>query len=187
MSDAKPGLLARFWPFLVFLALASLLAVGVKMSGRENREAIPSPLIGRPAPSFELYSLHEPERLVAVEELRGAPFLLNVWGSWCPACRDEHPYIEQIARTGKLRVVGLNWNDERADALRWLQQFGDPYALIVVDEGSQTAIDWGVVAAPETFLVDAEGIVRWKHTGPLFPRHIENDLKPILRTLGVEL
>lgn len=179
--------ISRLWPFLVFLALGALLFAGVLMSGRENREAIPSPLIGKPAPGFALHLLHQPERVVTMEQLRGEPFLLNVWGSWCPACRDEHPYIEALARSGKIRVVGFNWKDERQDALRWLQQFGDPYHLIVVDEEGGTAIDWGVYGAPETFLVDAEGVVRWKHIGPITPAVIESQLKPRLAELGVAL
>lgn len=178
---------SRLWPFLVFLALGALLFAGVLMSGRENREAIPSPLIGKPAPGFALHLLHQPERMATMDELRGEPFLLNVWGSWCPACRDEHPYIEQLGRSGKIRLVGFNWKDERQDALRWLQQFGDPYHLIVVDEEGGTAIDWGVYGAPETFLVDAEGIVRWKYIGPITPGVIESQLKPRLAELGVAL
>lgn len=177
----------RLLPLLLSLALLVLLFVGVMISGRENREALPSPLIGQPGPAFVLPALYEPERSVALEELRGAPFLLNVWGSWCPGCRDEHPYIEQLASSGKLRVVGFNWKDERDDALRWLQQFGDPYHLIVVDLEGSAAIDWGVYGAPETYLVDAEGIIRWKYIGPITPRVIETQLKPQLTRLGVSL
>jgi cytochrome c biogenesis protein CcmG, thiol:disulfide interchange protein DsbE len=143
--------------------------------------------VGKPAPDFVLPTLHEPGRQVALGDLRGAPFLLNVWGSWCPACRDEHPVIAQLARSGALRVVGFNWRDERPEAIRWLQQFGDPYHLIVVDEVGQTAIDWGVYGAPETFLVDASGIIRWKHVGPLTPAVVENGLRPRLAELGVRL
>lgn len=182
---SSPLSIGRLWPFLVFLALAALLFAGVLMSGRGNREAIPSPFIGKPAPGFALASLHEPGRIVSSDELRGAPYLLNVWGSWCPACRDEHPYIEQLGRSGRIRLVGFNWKDEREDALRWLQQFGDPYHLIVVDREGGTAIDWGVYGAPETFLVDAEGIVRWKYVGPITPRVIEDELAPKLAELGV--
>lgn len=177
----------RLLPLLLSLALLGLLFVGVMISGRENREALPSPLIGQPGPAFVLPTLHEPGRTIALEDLRGAPFLLNVWGSWCPGCRDEHAYITQLASSGKLRVVGFNWKDERDDALRWLQQFGDPYHLIVVDQEGSTAIDWGVYGAPETYLVDAEGIIRWKYIGPITPRVIETQLKPQLIRLGVSL
>lgn len=177
----------RLLPFLVFLALAALLLAGVLMSGRENREAIASPLVGKPAPDFALPMLHEPERQVALSDLRGAPFLLNVWGSWCPACRDEHAVITDIAERNRIRVVGFNWRDERDEALRWLRQFGDSYHLIVVDEVGQTAIEWGVYGAPETFLVDAEGVIRWKYVGPLTPTVVENELRPRLAELGVTL
>ena len=180
-------MISRLWPFFLFMMLAVLLAVGVSMSGRENREAIASPLIGKPAPDFALPTLYEPDRTVALAELRGAPFLLNVWGSWCPACRDEHPYIEQLAANGKIKVIGFNWKDERDDAIRWLAQFGDPYHLIVVDLPGKVAIDWGVYGAPETFLVDAEGIVRWKYVGPIMPHVIDTELAPQLARLGVTL
>lgn len=176
-------MMARLAPLLAFVVLALLLLAGVRMSGRENRDAIPSPLIGKPAPDFTLPTLYQPDRSVSLTELRGEPFLLNVWGSWCPACRDEHPHIERLAADGVVKVVGFNWKDERQDAIRWLAQFGDPYHLIVVDLPGKTAIDWGVYGAPESFLVDADGIIRWKYVGPLHPAAIERELLPALRKL----
>ena len=169
----------------VFLALLGLLFYGVLVSDRADREALPSPLIGKPAPEFSLPVLHEPGRLVSSQDLRGQPYLLNVWGSWCPACRVEHPVLTRFAETQRLRVIGSNWKDEHADAMRWLEQFGNPYWLVLVDYDGRKAIDWGIYGAPETFLVDAEGVVRWKHVGPVDDAIIANDLLPALDALGV--
>jgi cytochrome c biogenesis protein CcmG/thiol:disulfide interchange protein DsbE len=170
---------------LVFVSLIGLLLYGVLVSDREDRDALPSPLIGKPAPEFSLPLLHEPGRLVTSQELRGAPYLLNVWGSWCPACRDEHAPLTRFAETRRVRVIGYNWKDEHADAMRWLEHFGNPYWMVLVDYDGRKAIDWGIYGAPETFLVDADGIVRWKHVGPLDDDKIARLLTPVLDELGV--
>lgn len=171
---------SRWLPLLVFFAIAALLAAGVWLSRRPDREALPSPLIGRDAPAFSLPSLHHPERRVTAADLRGEPYLLNVWGSWCPACRDEHPVLTRFADTKRVRVVGYNWKDEPADALRWLEQFGNPYWLVLADLEGTTAIDFGIYGAPETFLIDRDGRVRWKHVGPLTDALIQQELLPVL-------
>jgi cytochrome c biogenesis protein CcmG, thiol:disulfide interchange protein DsbE len=172
--------IVRWMPLLVVAALGVLLAAGVWMSRNPNREALPSPLIGKQAPAFKLPVLHEAGRLFGTDDLRGAPYLLNVWGSWCPACRDEHPVLTRFAETKRLRVVGFNWKDEHADALRWLEEFGNPYWLVVTDFEGRSAIDWGIYGAPETFLVDAKGIVRWKFVGPLTDQIVADELLPKL-------
>ncbi|NLW95743.1 DsbE family thiol:disulfide interchange protein [Luteimonas wenzhouensis] len=169
----------------VFLGLVGLLLYGVLVSDRSDRDVLPSPLIGKPAPEFSLPVLHEPGRLVDSRELLGQPYLLNVWGSWCPGCRVEHPVITRLAETKRIRVVGYNWKDEHADAMRWLEQFGNPYWLVLVDYDGRKAIDWGIYGAPETFLVDAQGIVRWKHVGPIDEAVLERDLLPALDAIGV--
>jgi len=174
----------RWIPLAVFGALVVLLGAGVWMSRQPDRDALPSPLIGKPAPDFALPLLHEPERVVSLQDLRGEPFVLNVWGSWCPECRVEHPLLTRFAQSGRARVVGYNWNDAPEDALRWLEQYGNPYALVVVDRDSGTAIDWGIYGAPETFLVDAAGIVRWKHVGALDEAALRDGLLPALDALG---
>ena len=125
--------------------------------------------------------LHEPARSVRLQDLRGRPFLLNVWGSWCVECRVEHPVLTRFAETRRVRVVGYNWKDEPADALRWLAQFGNPYWVVLSDVEGRAAIDWGIYGAPETFLVDADGIIRWKHVGPLDDGVIADELEPLLR------
>ena len=175
--------LKRWLPLIVFAALAVLLAAGVWMSRRENREALPSPLIGKPAPDFALPSLHEPDRIVTLKDLRGAPFLLNVWGSWCVECRVEHPVLTRFAETKRVRVVGYNWKDEPADALRWLEQFGNPFWLVVADVEGGNAIDWGIYGAPETFLVDGNGVIRWKHVGAIDQAIIDHQLIPALEKI----
>jgi cytochrome c biogenesis protein CcmG/thiol:disulfide interchange protein DsbE len=177
MNASKLG---RWLPLAVFAALAVLLGAGVWLSRKPNREALPSPLIGKPAPRFSLPVLHEPGRLVTLDELKGAPFVLNVWGSWCVSCRIEHPVLTRFAESKRVRVVGYNWKDERADALRWLDRYGNPFWMVLVDYEGRYAIDWGIYGAPETYLVDAAGIIRWKHVGPLDDAIIRDELLPAL-------
>jgi cytochrome c biogenesis protein CcmG/thiol:disulfide interchange protein DsbE len=172
--------LGRWLPLAVFALLAALLAAGVWMSRKPDRDALPSTLIGKPAPAFALPVLHDPSHTVKLSDLRGQPFLLNVWGSWCMECRVEHPALTRLAETKRIRVVGYNWKDEPADALRWLEQFGNPYMVVLSDVDGRTALDWGVYGAPETFLVDGQGIVRWKHVGPLTDELIARELLPLL-------
>ncbi|MFC4729926.1 DsbE family thiol:disulfide interchange protein [Coralloluteibacterium thermophilus] len=169
-------MIRRLLPLAIFLGLCVLLLAGVLLSRDPQRDVIPSPLIGRPAPEFDLPDLHDPERRIRSSDLRGTPYVVNVWGSWCPECRIEHPAIARLAETGRIRVVGYNYKDERADALRWLQQFGDPYALVPADEEGRAALDWGIYGAPETFFIDAEGIVRWKHVGALTDEIVEREI-----------
>ena len=165
---------------LCFLGFLALLFYGVRQSGRGDREALPSPLIGKPAPEFSLPLLHEPGRLVTSKDLLGTPYVLNVWGSWCPECRVEHPVLTRFALGKRVRVLGYNLKDEPEDALRWLEQFGNPYMLVMADRDGRAAIDWGIYGAPETFLVDAKGIVRWKHVGALDDDVIDDELLPLL-------
>lgn len=182
MNTSRPHGL-RWLPLAAFAAIVTLLAAGVWFSRDPGRDALPSPLIGRPAPAFELPVLHEPGRLLSSEQLRGAPYVLNVWGSWCPGCRDEHAVLTRFAETRRVRVIGYNWKDEHADALRWLERFGNPYWMVLVDYDGHAAIDWGIYGAPETFLVDADGIVRWKHVGPMTDDDVREQLIPALEQL----
>ncbi len=165
---------------LFFVGLMGLLYYGVQQSGRANREALPSPLIGKPAPAFSLPVLHDPNVRIGNKELAGAPYVMNVWGSWCPECRVEHPVLTRFALTKRVRFVGYNLKDERSEALRWLEQYGNPYMVVIADEEGRTAIDWGIYGAPETFLVDARGIVRWKHVGPVTDEILASELIPAL-------
>ncbi len=176
-------MMRRLLPLAVFLAMALLLGVGVMMNSGKDTSAIPSPLIGQAAPAFALPELGNPARIVTNADLAGAPYLLNVWGSWCPACRDEHPVITALAERGRIKVVGYDYKDTTEDAQRWLAQFGNPYALVIADEDGRAAFDWGIYGAPETFLVDAAGVVRWKYIGPLTPEVVRDQLEPQLEAL----
>ncbi|HEX5693348.1 MAG TPA: DsbE family thiol:disulfide interchange protein [Arenimonas sp.] len=176
-------MIKRLLPLLAFAALAVLLGAGVLMNSGKDTSAIPSPLVGKPAPDFALPVLDDPERIITSDDLLGEPYLLNVWGSWCPACRDEHPVITELAESGRVRVIGYDYKDEAEDARRWLQQFGNPYALVITDVEGRAALDWGIYGAPESFLVDAQGIIRWKFVGPLTPEVVQAQLLPALEAL----
>jgi cytochrome c biogenesis protein CcmG, thiol:disulfide interchange protein DsbE len=155
-----------FWlPLTVFAALVVVLAIGISRS--DKKSVVVSPLIGRPAPEFMLPDLLQPGRSVNSASLRGRHYLLNVWGTWCAACRQEHEMLLAIQKSGKISVVGLNWKDNDAAAQQWLTQLGNPYEMVAVDREGRTAIDWGVYGAPETFLINAAGIVVYKYVGPL--------------------
>ena len=174
---------ARLLPLLAFALIALLLGAGVLMNAGKDNSAIPSPLVDRPAPDFSLPVLDAPGRVLTRADLLGQPYLLNVWGSWCPACRDEHPVITELARRGDLRVIGYDYKDTPEDARRWLEQFGNPYAVVIEDRDGRAALDWGIYGAPETFLVDAQGIIRWKFVGPLTEAVVREQLEPALEDL----
>lgn len=165
---------------LFFLGLLALMFYAVQRSGVADRDALPSALIGKPAPAFDLPVLHDESIRVRSAELRGAPYVLNVWGSWCATCREEHPVLTRFALTKRVRVIGYDWKDTRRDALHWLEQLGNPFFVVLFDPDGRTAIDWGVAAAPETFLVDARGVVRWKHSGALTDQIVQDELLPAL-------
>lgn len=177
-------MIRRFWPLLAFAALALLLYAGVRMNSGRDTSAIASPLIGKPAPAFSLPVLGEAGRTVSGKDLLGTPYLLNVWGSWCVNCRDEHPTITALARAGRVRVIGYDYKDTPADAARWLSELGDPYEFSLADKEGRVALDWGIYGAPETYLVDARGVVRWKFVGPLDDGVVRTQLEPALAALG---
>ena len=178
-------MIARRWvrmalPLAVFAALAAVLALGL---GRDPRE-LPSPLVGRPAPAFRvpvLVGAGGPE--IARDDLRGQVWLLNVWASWCTACRIEHPVLVDFARGGALPVYGLNYKDTAPEALRWLAAHGDPYRASLSDPDGRLGMEFGVYGVPETFLIDQQGVVRFKHVGPLTPAVLQDDVMPLVRRL----
>ena len=165
-------------PLFIFAALIGLLYVNMST----HSEDIPSPLIGKPVPAFEHPTLYG-EQTMTEQDFLGQPWLLNVFGSWCPSCQYEHPLVESLARSGVIKVVGLNWKDETADAKNWLARWGNPYHEILVDYEGDTAINLGVYGAPETFLIDANGIIVYKITGVLTEENIKNDLLPRIQQL----
>jgi cytochrome c biogenesis protein CcmG/thiol:disulfide interchange protein DsbE len=166
-------------PLAIFLLIAFLLWRGLAL----NPRAVPSPLIGKPAPAFTVPLLSDPSQTLSAQELRGQVYLLNVWGSWCVSCRDEHPVLVELAKRKRIPLYGLNWKDKREDAVAWLERFGDPYVASGVDREGRVAIDFGVYGAPETYLIDREGVIRFKHTGPLTRAVIEEQILPLAAKL----
>ncbi len=177
-------MIRRLLPLLVFIALAALLFAGVRMNSGKDTSAIPSPLIGKAAPAFSLPVLGDATKKIGNKDLLGAPYLLNVWGSWCVNCREEHAQVTALAGSGRIRVVGYNYKDAPEDAQRWLAQFGNPYSVVIADEDGSGAFDWGIYGAPETYLVDARGIIRWKTVGPISDETIRDQIEPELAKLA---
>lgn len=161
-------------PVLLFAVLAVFLYRGLYL----NPGHIPSPLVGKPAPEFSLPSLAEPSRQVGSKDFEGQVALLNVWATWCPPCRQEHPFLVQLSESGDVPIYGLNWNDDHAAALRWLETLGDPYVATAYDSDGDAAVDWGVYGAPETFLIGRDGTVLHKHTSALTPQVWRRDFLP---------
>ena len=167
----------KAWLPLAFIGLIALLAAGLRLNPRE----VPSPLIGKAAPPFELPLLDAPERTFTQKEMLGKTWVLNVWASWCPPCLIEHPVVTDLSRT--IPVVGLNYKDAREDALPWLKRNGNPYVLSVHDGAGRIAIDYGVYGVPETYVIDPKGVIRYKHIGPLTPEVVRGKVIPLLREL----
>ena len=167
----------KAWLPLAFIGLVVLLGIGLKLNPRE----VPSPLVGKPAPAFELPLLHAPEERFSQKDLLGTVWVMNVWASWCPPCLAEHPVVTELAK--KVTVVGLNYKDAREDALPWLKRNGDPYRLSVYDAAGRIAIDYGVYGVPETYVIDQRGIIRYKHIGPLTPEIARSKLQPLIQEL----
>jgi cytochrome c biogenesis protein CcmG/thiol:disulfide interchange protein DsbE len=167
-------------PLALFIGLVIFLFVGL---GRDPHE-VPSPLINKPAPAFQLPQLSEPTKTFSAQEMRGKVWLLNFWGTWCVACRDEHPLLVEYARTGLIPIYGVDYKDERAAGLRWLEEFGNPYAAVAFDAEGRTPIDYGVYGAPETFLIDKNGLIRFKQIGPLTRDVWEKKIVPLAKQLN---
>lgn len=167
-------------PLVIFALLVGFLWRGLSLNPRE----VPSPLIDKPAPAFSLPTLAQPDRLVKREDLLGKVWVLNVFASWCAPCREEHPLVIGLAQRSGVPVLGLNYKDQRAAAEGWLRQLGNPYAMVLVDADGKAGIDWGVYGVPETFVVDKNGVVRYKHIGPLTEDAIRTRVEPLLKALA---
>jgi cytochrome c biogenesis protein CcmG, thiol:disulfide interchange protein DsbE len=167
-------------PLILFVALVVFLAIGLRRDPHE----VPSPLINKPAPSFQLSQLKEPGKTFSAQEMRGKVWLLNVWASWCVSCREEHPLLLEYARSGAVPIYGLNYKDKHDDAASWLAELGDPYVLSVADLDGRVGIDYGVYGAPETYLIDRNGIIRFKHVGPVTPDIWEQKILPLAKELN---
>lgn len=188
------------WPLVGFIVLVALLAVGLNLNPRE----VPSPLVGKPAPTFKLARLGAGDATFSPEDMRGKVWMLNVWASWCVSCRQEHPILVDLAKRGIVPVVGLNYKEVRGDgdidiskiapereavmaaerAAAWLARHGDPYVLSALDIDGRVGIDYGVYGVPETYLIDKAGVIRMKHIGPVTPEVLSTKILPLLGELS---
>lgn len=177
---------ASIWRYLLplaaFLALAVLLGVGLGLNPRE----VPSPLVGKPAPDFELPQLHRPDAKFSKADMLGKVWMLNVWASWCASCRDEHPVLVQLAKSGVVPIVGLNYKDKRDEGIAWLLRFGDPYLVSAFDEQGRIGIDYGVYGVPETYVIDKRGVIRYKRIGIVTPEIASSKILPLVSELNRE-
>ncbi|MSS75523.1 MAG: DsbE family thiol:disulfide interchange protein [Methyloglobulus sp.] len=170
-------------PLALFIVLAVFLALGLKGKPGE----IPSPLLNKPAPAFSAPKLNAPNEKLSPADLKGKVWLFNVWASWCVSCRAEHPVINQLAQQQAAIIVGLNYKDDPDAAKKWLETLGNPYNDSVMDADGRIGIDWGVYGVPETFVMDKQGIVRYKHTGPVTEEDVQNIFLPLVAKLQAEL
>ena len=179
-SDARPlNRVAPIAAVVAFVALGALLAVGLTLNPRE----IPSPLIGKPVPQFSLPPVQGRSLGLASADLHGEVSVVNVFASWCVACKEEHPVFMQIRREGLVPLHGLNYKDRPADAAKWLDDLGDPYTRTGADLDGRVAIDWGVYGVPETFVIDRQGRIAYKHIGPVTPQLLDETLRPLIARL----
>lgn len=166
-------------PFVIFAALAIFLYVGLGLNPRE----VPSPLINKPAPAFTLPQLHSPDRQFSAQDMKGQVWLLNVWASWCVSCKQEHPVFMALARQNIVPIYGLNYKDKREAGITWLQAGGDPYVLSVSDMDGRIGIDYGVYGVPETYVIDKQGVIRYKQIGPVSQQSLREKILPLVAEL----
>ena len=189
-----------YWILGAFAALVVLLAVGLNLNPRD----VPSPLVGKPAPSFKLAMLDKPDQTMTPQDMAGKVWLLNVWSSWCVSCRQEHPVLVEFAKRGGVPLIGLNYKEVRGDgnidirripedqeiplahkrASEWLAEHGNPYTLTVMDIDGRVGIDYGVYGVPETYVIDKAGVIRMKHTGPITPDVLSGKILPLVGELS---
>lgn len=169
-------------PLVLFITLAIFLALGLKLKPSE----IPSPLLGKPAPAFTAPKLNTPDQKLSNNDLKGKVWIFNVWASWCVSCREEHPVLNQLAKQPAVIIIGLNYKDAPEAANKWLETLGNPYNDSIMDADGRIGIDWGVYGVPETFVIDKQGIVRYKHTGPVTEDDVENKFNHWIAELQAE-
>ena len=168
------------WPLALFLVLAGFLFFGLRLDPRE----VPSPLIDKPAPAFSATLLSKPEQTVKRDDMLGKVWLLNVWASWCVACREEHPVLVEFSKKGVVPIYGLNYKDQRNAGLGWLRSFGNPYTESIFDADGRIGIDYGVYGVPETFVIDRQGVIRYKQIGPITPEVLKDKIEPLVKKLN---
>ena len=166
-------------PLGIFGGLAILLYVGLGL----NPTRVDSPLIDKPAPAFELAQLKKPTETFSPDQMKGQVWMLNVWASWCVSCRYEHPLFMEVARANIVPLVGLNYKDQREDSIAWLNEHGDPYILSAYDIDGRVGIDYGVYGTPETYVIDKQGVIRYKHIGPVSPKDMQDTIMPLIKEL----
>jgi len=169
-------------PLILFFLLVILLGVGLTLDPRE----VPSPYIGKAAPNFNLPKLYASTDSISLEDMKGKVWLLNVWASWCSACRSEHQVINRFVKNNQIDVIGLNYKDNAEQAKQWLDDLGNPYVSVAVDHDGRTGIDWGVYGVPETFVIDKKGIIRYKNIGPVTQKSINDTIMPLIIELEQE-
>jgi cytochrome c biogenesis protein CcmG, thiol:disulfide interchange protein DsbE len=169
-------------PLGIFFALVILLGVGLKLDPRE----VPSPLIDKPAPAFELPQLHDPSKAFSPKEMAGKVWMFNVWASWCVSCREEHPVLMEFSKQNIVPIYGLDYKDQRADGLKWLAQFGNPYHLSAFDADGRVGIDYGVYGVPETYVIDKRGVIRYKRIGVVTREILRDTIIPLVKELERE-
>lgn len=169
-------------PLGIFFALVILLGVGLTLNPRE----VPSPLINKPAPLFEVPQLHEPDKTFSPKQMLGKVWMFNVWASWCVSCREEHPVLMDLARQNVVPIYGLDYKDQRSEGIRWLNQFGNPYVLSAYDAAGKVGIDYGVYGVPESYIIDKRGVIRYKHIGIVTPDIVRNKIIPLVKELERE-
>ena len=168
-------------PLAVFIILAGFLAVGLQLNPRE----VPSPLIGKRVPAFRLAQLHDTGKFISPDDMRGKVWLLNVWASWCVSCKQEHPVLIDLHKQNRIAIIGLNYKDERGAAIAWLTEHGgDPYQVSAFDQDGRVGIDFGVYGVPETFLIDKQGTIRYKHIGPVTKEALTKKILPLAEELS---
>jgi cytochrome c biogenesis protein CcmG/thiol:disulfide interchange protein DsbE len=167
-------------PLGIFALLVFFLWRGLGLDPRK----VPSPLIDKPAPVFALTRLDDAAKTIARDDMLGKVWMLNVWASWCVACREEHPTLVAFSKTKALPIIGLNYKDTRPDGLGWLSRFGDPYDASIFDHDGRVGIDFGVYGVPETFVIDKQGVIRFKHVGPITPEIVQTRIQPLLKQLN---
>ena len=169
--------------FILPLAVFALLVFFLWRGLRLDPHQVPSPLIDKPAPGFALTRLDDANTTIRRDDMLGKVWMLNVWASWCVACREEHPTLVAFSKTKAVPIIGLNYKDTRAEGLGWLSQFGNPYDASVFDQNGRVGIDFGVYGVPETFVIDKQGVIRFKHVGALTPELIRTRIQPLLKEL----
>jgi cytochrome c biogenesis protein CcmG/thiol:disulfide interchange protein DsbE len=169
-------------PLVIFLVMVGFLFIGLNLDPRE----VPSPLVGKPAPQFSLPRLDNPEQVFSGKDMLGKVWLLNVWASWCVACKEEHPVLVSLAKTGFVPIVGMDYKDSRDEAQQWLAQGGNPYMTTVMDVDGRVGINYGVYGVPETYVIDKKGIIAYKKTGPITMQSLREVIVPLVKKLQAE-